>query len=131
MTLEDARNAYEVLSGKASDIMRQLGLGGIALIWLFRMDTPKGPTLDKRLLWAAIFILSAITLDFLQYAVGALIWFGYFRRKEKEGTGPDTQFEAPPALNWPTWGLFGLKAVTLLIGYGGFIIPFLVGKFGA
>ena len=35
MTLDDVKEAYEALSSKASDIIRQLALAGIALIWLF------------------------------------------------------------------------------------------------
>lgn len=131
MKLDYIRDAYESLSGKASDIMRQLGLGGIALVWLFRVDTPKRPTLDKGLLLAAICICIAIIFDFLQYVVGATIWFLYFRRKEKEGVKDEAKFKAPPHLNWPTWTLFFLEAAFLLVAYGAFIIPFLVRKFSA
>ena len=131
MTLDDARGAYEALSGKASDIMRQLGLAGIALIWLFRVDSPKGPALDKRLLWAASFIFGAFIFDFLQYAFGATIWFRYFRHKENEGVDGDAQFKAPASLNWPTWTLFFLKGAAILVAYFGFIIPYLIRKFAA
>jgi hypothetical protein len=131
MTLADARDAYEALSGKASDIMRQLGLGGLALIWLFHKDSAKGPVLDDGLLHAALFIFIAIIFDFLQYVVGATIWFRHFRRKEKEGLKDDTPFKAPPHLNWPTWALFYLKSAMVLIAYACYIIPFLVQKFGA
>jgi hypothetical protein len=131
MTLDDARAAYEELSGKASDIMRQLGLAGIALIWLFRVETGKGPALDKRLLWAASLIFGAIIFDFLQYAVGATIWFRYFRNKENEGVDDKTRFKAPARLNWPTWTLFFLKAAAILVAYFGFILPYLITKFAA
>ena len=131
MTLDDVREAYEALSGKASDIIRQLALGGIALIWLFRTDTPKGPTLDRRLLSAALCICLAIFCDFLQYALGALIWFVYFRRKEKQGVRGTATFTASPWLNVPTWTLFFLKAAALLLAYGAYIIPFLMAKFAA
>jgi hypothetical protein len=129
MTLSDARAAYETLSGKASDIMRQLGLGGLALVWLFRVDTGKGPVLDKELLLAALFICVAIIFDFLQYVVGATIWFRHFRRKEREGVEDDATFKAHPHLNWPTWTLFYLKSAALLIAYTGYIIPFLIRRF--
>ena len=129
MTLDDAKGAYEALSGKASDIMRQLGLGGIALIWIFKADSGKGPVLDKTLIHAAVWIFVAIICDFLQYAVGATIWFYYFRHKEKQEIKDDTTFKAPPGLNWPTWALFYVKSALVLIAYAFYIIPFLVCKF--
>ena len=117
MTLDDAKSAYEALSGKASDIMRQLGLSGIALIWIFKADTSKGPVLDKTLIHAAVWILVAIICDFLQYALGATIWFYYFRHKEKQAINDDAPFKAPPEFNWPAWALFYLKSVLVLIAY--------------
>jgi len=36
MKLAQARGHYEYFSGKASDISRQLGFAGIALIWVFK-----------------------------------------------------------------------------------------------
>ena len=41
MKLEDVKNAYETLSGTASQIIRQLSLAGIALIWLFNIGTAR------------------------------------------------------------------------------------------
>jgi len=99
MTLADTRKGYEELSGKASDIVRQLSFGGIALIWLFRLGTEKVFTLDQTLLNAALFIFLALLFDFLKYLPGALIWFLYFRGKQKQGTPNTTEFEAPEQLN--------------------------------
>lgn len=129
MTLDDTKKAYEDLTGKASDIVRQLSLGGIALIWLFRLGTDKAFTLEISLLRAALFIFLALTFDFLQYLVSASIWFWFFRKKEKECIQPDVQFEAPVYLPWPGWVLFFLKSAMLLIAYAGFIVPFLLRKF--
>ena len=38
MKLKDAREIYYFYSGKTSDLVRQLGLAGIAVIWLFKYD---------------------------------------------------------------------------------------------
>jgi hypothetical protein len=78
MQLGDARSTYETLSGKASDIARQLSLAGIAIIWLFRVGSDKAPMIDRNLLRAALFIFLALFFDFLQYFVGTIIWFLYF-----------------------------------------------------
>jgi hypothetical protein len=129
MKLADARSAYETLSGKVSDIVRQLALAGVGLIWLFRIGAEKNPELDQNLLRAALFIFLALLLDFLQYLVGTITWFWYFRSKEKQGVALDDEFLAPENLNWPTWALFYLKSISMLVAYLVYIIPFLVRKF--
>jgi hypothetical protein len=131
MKLEDARAAYEALSGKASDIIRQISLAGVGLIWIFKSGTGASLSLDPPLLKAAFFIFLSLLFDFLQYLLGTAIWFAYFRYKEKQGTKESADFLAPPALNWPTWGLFYLKSAMMLIAYGCYIIPYLASKFHA
>jgi hypothetical protein len=131
MKLEDARAAYEALSGKTSEIVRQISLAGVGLIWVFKSGTGTSLTLDPPLLKAALFIFLALVFDFLQYVIGTTVWFVYFRHKEKQGTKEGQEFLAPAQLNWPTWCLFYLKSATMLVAYGLYIIPFLVCKFGA
>ena len=131
MQLSDARSAYEGLSGKASDIVRQLSLAGIAIIWLFRAGSDKAPVIDQSLLRAALFIFLALFFDLLQYLIGTAIWFLYFRYKEKHGASEKDEFLAPEKLTWPTWILFYLKSSMMLVAYGACIIPFLVKKFVA
>lgn len=131
MQLADAKSAYEALSGKASDIVRQLGLAGVGLIWFFRVGAEKTPALEQDLLRAALFIFLALSLDFLQYLVGTIIWSSYFRYKEKHGTSAGDEFLAPEQLNWPTWILFYLKSAVMLVAYIGYIVPFLVRRFVA
>jgi len=132
MQLGDARSAYETLSGKVSDIVRQMSLAGIALVWLFR-TTPAGSggivVINAELLRAALFVTLALTFDFLQYLTGTITWFLYFRHKEKQGTSEKHEFQAPAQLNWPTWTLFYLKCAAMLVAYVAYILPFLVAKF--
>lgn len=129
MKLADTRAAYEALSGKASDIIRQLSLAGIALIWLFKSGTDSASVLDIHLLRAALFIILALFFDLLQYLSGTTIWFIYFRRKEKKGTTEEDEFRAPAHINLLPWTLFYLKVTLMLIAYAGYIIPFLLSKF--
>lgn len=129
MRLDNAREAYETLSGKTSDIARQLCFAAIALIWLFKAGTASSPLIPANLLGAALFTILALFFDLIQYLLGTTIWFAYFRHKERAGTPADQEFLAPAALNWPTWILFFLKVACTLISYLGFIIPFLVQKF--
>ena len=130
MNLDDAKAAYETLSGKASDIVRQISLAGVGLIWIFKSGTGSSLSLDEPLLRASFFIFLALLLDFLQYISGTTIWFLYFRHREKIGTKQADEFLAPPQLNWPTWALFYLKCIAMLIAYGWYIVPFLASRFG-
>lgn len=131
MRLEDVKNAYETLSGIASQIVRQLSLAGIGLIWLFNVGTGIKPALPHALLQGALFIFLALFFDLLQYLVGTFTWFVYFRNKERAGTPPEEEFLAPAWINWPTWALFCVKAACMLIAYLGFIFPFLFTTFAA
>jgi len=131
MKLSETRAAYEALSGKASDIVRQLSLAGVGLIWLFKTETGSAAILNIYLLRAALFIFLALFFDFLQYLSGTTIWFLYFRHKENEGTTEEDEFQAPTSLNWMTWTLFYLKATLVLIAYVIYIIPFLASKFAS
>jgi hypothetical protein len=129
MQLSDLRSAYEGLSGKASEIVRQLSLAGIGLVWLFRNGSDKAPLINEELLRASLFIVLALFFDFLQYLAGTIIWFLFFRYKEKHGTSEADEFLAPPALTWPTWVLFFLKSAMMLMAYSIYLIPFLARKF--
>jgi hypothetical protein len=131
LTTKIVKGTYEELSGKASDIVRQLSLAGIALIWLFKVGKDASPVLDTQLVRAALFIFCALSLDLLQYLVSTAMWHFFFRLKERNHTSPDEEFEAPIWMNWPTWTLFWLKAASMVIAYAFFILPFLVRKFGA
>ena len=131
MRLDDVKDAYETLSGTASSIIRQLSLAGIGLIWLFNVGTGTKPALPHQLLQGALFIFLALFFDLLQYLVGTFTWFLYFRKKERAGTPPDQDFEAPAWINWPTWFLFIVKAACMLVAYLGFILPFLFVTFSA
>lgn len=131
MKLEDARGAYEALSGKASDIVRQISLAGVGLIWVFKSVSGTSILLEPQLLRAAFFIFLTLAFDFLQYVVGTTIWFIYYRYKERTGTREADEFLAPPQLNWPMWVLFYLKSAMMLVSYVCYIIPFLASKLGA
>jgi len=131
MKLEDARSAYENLSGKASDIVRQISLAGVGLIWIFKSGAGTSLSVEPQLLKAALFIFLALALDFLQYLLGTTIWFIYFRYRENKRTKETDEFEAPPQLNWPLWALFYLKSAMMLIAYSCYIIPFLASRFGS
>src|SRR5437588_12080752 len=88
MKLEDARDAYESFSGKASVIIRQLSLAGVGLIWVFKSvgTSFSNLALDAALLNGALFIFVSLLFDLLQYLVATGICLAYYRYKEGKGT---------------------------------------------
>ena len=50
MKLKDAREFYYFNSGKTSDLVRQLGLAGIAVVWIFKYDVLGVPKIPAPLL---------------------------------------------------------------------------------
>lgn len=129
MILADAKSAYEALSGKASDIVRQLSLAGVGLIWVFKISSGTSFVLEPKLVRALFFIFLALSLDLLQYLAGTATWHIYFRKKEREHTGDEEEFDAPSWINWPTWILFWAKSAAMVIAYSGFILPYLIKRF--
>jgi hypothetical protein len=117
MKLEDVRTTYNELTGKASDIVRQLGFAGIALIWLFRTEVAGQPRVPHALLLPGLLIVTALTFDLLQYVSGAIVWGALNRAKERAGWPQEKEFTAHPALNWPALFFFWGKVVLLTTAY--------------
>lgn len=119
MTRKDCLKAYAEYSAQASVNVRQLGLGGIALIWLFKASVEANSIiLPSVLLWAGAFIIAALLLDFFQYTAGAAIWSGFNRLKEKAGVPLEQDFKAPRWINWSANTLFWGKVGCTITGYG-------------
>lgn len=117
MKLKDARELYYFYSGKTSDLVRQLGLAGIAVIWIFKYEVEGVPKIPEALLPPLILIVLGLALDLLQYAVATSIWGIFQRRKELSGVSDDTDFLAPKQFNWPTISFFVLKAASIIAAY--------------
>lgn len=117
MKLEHVRSAYQDYTEKASEIVRQLGFAGIALIWLFRDETAGDPVISAALLPAGLLIIAALASDLLQYVVGSLVWGIYNRRHERAGVSEDQEFTAHPMLNWPALFFFWGKIISIVVAY--------------
>lgn len=116
MKLKDARENYYFHTGKTSELVRQLGLAGIAVIWLFKKDVAGVPKIPEQLLLPLVLIVLGLALDLLQYVFAAVIWGVYQRQKEKQ-VAEDDEFEAPRYLNWPAIGFFALKSSAIVAAY--------------
>ncbi len=117
MRLEDCREYYYYHSGKASDVARQLGFAGLALIWIFKLQTQPGLAVPSSLILPAGLIVVTLACDLLQYISGTLAWGIYNRLKEVAGFSQDKEFKAPPQLNWPALVFFWAKLTAIIAAY--------------
>ena len=128
MKLEEVRQTYYEYSGKTSEILRQLGFAGIALVWIFKTGVEANPTIPNNLVIPAFLIVVGLTLDLSQYVTASAIWGIYNRWKEKKGTSDEEDFEAPRFINWATLFFFWTKILCMITAYI-FIIIFLRSRF--
>ncbi len=121
MKLKDSRENYYTHSGKASDIVRQLGFAGIALIWIFKTEQGGRFQIPTELFLPATLVVIGLSLDLLQYVAATAAW-GIFNRVmelrwQRLGKGPEDEFMAPPWINWAAIGFFWGKVVIMATAY--------------
>ena len=72
VTVEEELAYY---TGKAGEIVRLLGLGALATIWLFHSSTPTAPnSLPTELKCPTILVVGALAVDAVQYVIGSFLW---------------------------------------------------------
>jgi hypothetical protein len=128
MKLKDARENYYEFSRKTSEIVRQLGFAGIALIWIFRAEGGGQQIIPGELVPAAALIVTGLAFDLLHAVVGTLAWGIYHRYKETTGTKEQAEFLAPAWINWGTIFFFWAKTIVMAIAYL-YLLRFLIDKF--
>ena len=117
MKVQDCRNAYEFNSGKASDVSRNLGFAGLALVWAFRVSSGESVTIPLDLRCAGVFLVVGLAMDFFQYVVATIVWGVYHRLKEKELGSSSKDFGAPGWINYPANAFFYLKLTAISVAY--------------
>ncbi|MEU3620115.1 hypothetical protein ABZ725_48735 [Streptomyces sp. NPDC006872] len=126
MKLWEARDNFYKASDTASQVARQLALGGIAVFWLLSggLHPPKGG-LALRLFWAGLALSVAIFLDMFQFLWKASAWAYWSHKKEDafeklHGVGNYDDEEVlgiPPWVNKVTWTLLFAKVSLLVAAY--------------
>ena len=117
MELKEYLQAYYTYSEKASNITRQLGFAGIALIWVFRGTNTNELLVPHELILPGVFLILGLSCDLLQYVSGTLIWGLFHRMKEREGLEANDELKAPSWLNKPILFFFIAKMVAISVGY--------------
>jgi hypothetical protein len=121
-TIDDYKKDYEFFTGKASEISRSLAFAGIAIIWIFKnTNETKSIILPDELTLPLTLLVLALTFDLLQYIIGGLIWFCYYKFKEnqieKGKISSDSDIKAPAILPNIIHGFYWLKLFTIIIAY--------------
>ena len=128
MKLSDYKADFEEFSGKASDRARAAAFAGIAIIWVFKIDSKPVPQLPNELLIPTGLLALCLALDLLQYITAAITWNLFHRHHEKKLANPmdDPELNHTPWLARPVTVLFILKLISVMAGYG-FIGRYIIG----
>ena len=125
--VEHYRKTFYEFSEKASNATRQLAFAAIAVIWLFKKETPQGQlSIPHDLIFPGILVVAALAADLLQYTVGAGIWYTYYRYLELKGISEVSDHSS--WLDGPIQVLFWGKIVFVILAYF-LILRFLLNEF--
>lgn len=128
MKLKDYIKYYTSASGSVSTVIRQLGLAGIAVIWVFKIESNGQQAIPPELVKSGAFIVAGLALDFLQILSKTFVWGIFVRYHEVQRT-PNTQdIDAPRFINWPNNLFFILKIIAMGVAYF-YLVRFLFQKF--
>lgn len=126
--LSEFKEDYYLFTGKLSDITRQIAFAGIALIWVFKKGSNSEFQIDNELILPAILIVGALAFDILQYIYQSITWSIFYTYHNRKNKSEDKKIKSPEYLNYPSWALFFIKVVLVLIAYWK-IFGFLLDKF--
>lgn len=128
MKLEEYKEDSYAFAKSASDVIRQLAFAGIAVIWIFKVDKRGEHLIPEELFTPLLFMVITLACDLLQYLISSIIWSRFFRYHEKRNNGNvKVDIKASSWYSAPGWAFYGLKCISLIIGYS-YIIVFIVRK---
>jgi len=124
MKLSEFNKRADEYTAKASEITRQLILGGLAIIWLFKVSIDGTETLDRFLIVPLICLSIALVADLLQYVLGGKIWKAFFLQEEAKANHNsdstkelDPDIKAPKKLSKPIYFFYWTKILLMLLSY--------------
>lgn len=120
MKLPEYNKIGNEYTAKASDIVRQLALAGIAVVWLFGSHGSSHLALEGNLILPLTTLALTLLFELLQYVVGGETWKVFFRKMEKmarENGDADSEIKAPRKYNLPIYFFYWGKLVLVLFSY--------------
>ena len=118
MKISKIRESYEYFSGKVSEIVRQLNLAGIAIIWILRVGKDTGGVQYSPILkWPLILFILSLALDLVQYFYQSAVWgflnTYYFRKHQDE----DKDITVSGIWNYLALVFFWAKGAVTIVAY--------------
>ena len=117
MRLSQIREAYEELSGKLSDVNRQLAFAGIGIIWIFKITDDHSPIIPNELLEPVIFLIMSLALDLCQYLIQTFTWYIYYLWKHYNNDDEEQIVHEPESFNCIPWLFLLFKVIALITAY--------------
>ena len=117
MELKEYRKSARELTGKASEIARNLVLAGIGIIWIIRSDDINLTFNDPILLIPLTGFAIALFIDFMQYVIGGYIWMKFYRKKEAEGIAGDADIKSPPWRSEVLYWFYYVKIICMIVSF--------------
>ena len=117
MKLSEYKKTYEDFSGKASNVVRQLSFAGIAVIWIFKVQSNgllKIP--DKLLVPLGLFCIS-LAIDLLQYILGYIVWYAYYKYQENKVVSETQEIKHHALLPFPLHLCMIAKVFIAVVAY--------------
>lgn len=87
---------------------------GLAVVWIFKTDVGGKHLFPNRLIYAALFIVSALAIDLLHYAVGSVKWAWHAKRP----TSPENARLLLDRVGGFTFWFLIAKAAFIILAYG-------------
>lgn len=138
--LQDWRQKATESAKTASDQVRSLSLGGLAIIWAFKppVDPAKplpvsdalAAAIPPLLRFAAFCFIAALILDILQYLLNAVMYGVFTSRKLKQGKNAGDEVATTKLINVPHRICFFGKLIALALGMGILAVAFFPNTFG-
>lgn len=121
MKLSDYKKDFYEFSSKASEVTRAIAFAGIALAWVFKVESTPVPHLPAELILPVALLASALLVDCLHYVVASLIWgiFHIYHERRLKKPSDDPVLTHPRWLGWPIHILFWLKIALVAAAYAG------------
>src|SRR5687767_13831935 len=105
---------YQEASGKVSELIRNLSLGGLAVIWIFKDANDTLKTLDGKLLTAILFLVISLGVDLIHYFSRTVAIYSVYRAVKKSNLNSK---DYPTWLSNLSWLFFFGKILSMVIAY--------------
>jgi hypothetical protein len=118
MTSKELWEQYQFYTRDITEHGRKLGLGGVAICWIFKRDDFTFPVM---IYVALFFFVSYFVTDILHALSGALMVKFFTEHQEgkiwKEKHSIEGEIDKPRWVDWPAFTFFIAKCILLAVGF--------------